>query len=187
MVKKKSILGAAVVSAAMTFASSASALDTVDKGTMYLGVERLVALGIETAGSTNFGMTILPNRTQMNFQFARVGFDYFVINGLSIGGTAGMQFATQGSSSAFAFVPRVGYAFALSRKIDFWPRGGFGILGAGGNARAYMPLEAMFNWKFSDPLYMQFGGTVDFSFGNRTVFGLGGAAGLTLNFESILR
>jgi len=73
----------------------------------------------------------------------RLSFDYFVIDGLSIGGSIG--YATMGGeqkpekrppgvglgesedlpdTNLFAFAPRVGYAYMFTDIIGIWPRGG---------------------------------------------------------------
>ncbi len=73
-----------------------------------------------------------------------VGFHYFVIDGLSIGGNLGYESrsggvevpvgpggATRkydlGSGSTFIFEPKVGYALMLSDLLGFWFRGGLGV------------------------------------------------------------
>jgi hypothetical protein len=69
----------------------------------------------------------------------RIGADYFVIDGLSIG--AALGFFTDSSSfendtgasqeldgptlSGFLLAPRVGYAFMFQPAVGLWPRGGF--------------------------------------------------------------
>lgn len=55
----------------------------------------------------------------------RAGFDYFVIDQLSIGGSLG--FWTSGGDrdgDGFMFFPRVGYAISFGDSAGFWPRGG---------------------------------------------------------------
>jgi hypothetical protein len=70
----------------------------------------------------------------------RLGIDYFVIDGLSIGGT--LIFLTQStegefepaggptvtvdgpSTTAFLFAPRVGYGVMFNDVVGLWPRGG---------------------------------------------------------------
>lgn len=66
------------------------------------------------------------------YSIPRVSFDYFVIDGLTIGGSlvfatvsvSGDSFA-DADASLFALAPRVGYAFMFSDVAGFWPRGGF--------------------------------------------------------------
>ncbi|MBK9001071.1 MAG: hypothetical protein IPM35_35565 [Myxococcales bacterium] len=74
------------------------------------------------------------------FVAPRIGFDYFVIDGLSIGGafaytsdkeegdeTVGNNSGDlpEETSSAFAIAPRVGYCFMFNDTVGIWPRGGF--------------------------------------------------------------
>lgn len=80
----------------------------------------------------------------------RLSFDYFVIDGLSIGGSlfyysnAGEAEVEQEGPGAnprseadldtdrlFVFSPRVGYAIAFSDSFAFWPRGGITYVSAG--------------------------------------------------------
>lgn len=77
------------------------------------------------------------------YMMPRLSFDYFVIDGLSVGGSIG--YATMGGetkpekrpagvalgesedlpdSNLFAFAPRVGYAYMFNDIIGIWPRGG---------------------------------------------------------------
>ncbi len=65
--------------------------------------------------------------------------DYFVIDGLSVGGFVLFQYESisppGGGSSAnltsFGIGPRVGYDIPLSDQFSFWPRGGFAIESVG--------------------------------------------------------
>jgi hypothetical protein len=69
----------------------------------------------------------------------RIGFDYFIIDGLSLGGSiVYASTSTDGSvdvgntsndldkvdSTAFVIAPRVGYAFMFTPVVGLWPRGG---------------------------------------------------------------
>lgn len=58
----------------------------------------------------------------------RAAFDYFVIDGLSVGGSiAYMSHAPSGGPSlkTFLFSPRVGYAYAFDDTFSIWPRVAF--------------------------------------------------------------
>ncbi len=58
----------------------------------------------------------------------RAAFDYFVIDGLSLGGSiAYMSHAPSGGPSlkTFLFSPRVGYAYAFDNTFSIWPRVAF--------------------------------------------------------------
>jgi hypothetical protein len=94
---------------------------------------------------TLLGLNGIPNVEQQGltpdpYSVPRVGFDYFVIDKLSVGGS--LMFLTQSgeheeedpgqtttndlpSSTLFVFAPRVGYALMFNDTIGFWPRGGF--------------------------------------------------------------
>jgi len=73
------------------------------------------------------------------YNMPRLSLDYFVIDGLSVGGSleyfsisghrkteaAGVTTETgTGSSYGFLFAPRVGYAFMFTDMLGIWPRGG---------------------------------------------------------------
>jgi len=64
----------------------------------------------------------------------RLGFDYLIIDSLSIGGTLGFAsidsdedgpLVNDASGTAFLFAPRVGYVYMFNDVIGIWPRGGF--------------------------------------------------------------
>jgi len=74
------------------------------------------------------------------YSHPRVGFDYFVIDRLSVGGSlifmtrsteveaeaGGQSQSNDGpSTTAFLFAPRAGYAFMFNDTIGIWPRLGF--------------------------------------------------------------
>jgi hypothetical protein len=74
------------------------------------------------------------------FVIPRIGFDYFVINGLSIGGAIGYstfeedaeqtidgdtEDADEDTGNLFLVSPRVGYLFMFTPAIGIWPRGNF--------------------------------------------------------------
>ena len=57
----------------------------------------------------------------------RPAVDYFVTDGLSLGGFLGVEYnsAPGGSSTVFAIGPRVGYNVPVSRSFSIWPKIGF--------------------------------------------------------------
>ena len=63
---------------------------------MKLGIERLIGLGIGFGGNNaQFGMSVLPvSGYTLPLQYPRLGFDYFIIDGLSLGGNLGISFLT---------------------------------------------------------------------------------------------
>jgi hypothetical protein len=98
-----------------------------------------VSLLVSGPGDDDLGFSGAPNP----YLSPRVGFDYFVIDGLSLGGSLGfwsyseereIQDKTDGSipqgsiedfdHTGFLFSPRVGYAIMFSDVFGIWPRGG---------------------------------------------------------------
>jgi hypothetical protein len=81
--------------------------------------------GNNAAGDNSVPVSAIP----------RLSFDYFVIDGLTVGGSLG-YYTSSGTTksggvssdlpntSGFAFAPRVGYALMFTDMIGFWPRGG---------------------------------------------------------------
>jgi hypothetical protein len=80
------------------------------------------------------------NREISPYGHPRIGFDYFVIDRLSVGGnlifrTSSGETETEGggasetdddaSTTTFVFGPRAGYAFMFNDTIGIWPRAGF--------------------------------------------------------------
>jgi hypothetical protein len=68
---------------------------------------------------------------QYPFNVPRLGFDYFVIDQLSIGGALGYASVDDedggpaGDYEAFILAPRVGYFVGFGDVFGIWPRGGF--------------------------------------------------------------
>jgi hypothetical protein len=54
-------------------------------------------------------------------------FDYFVVNGFSVGGFVSLDYTKSGDNHAtrFGIGPRVGYNFTLSDLLSLWPKVGF--------------------------------------------------------------
>jgi hypothetical protein len=103
----------------------------------------------------------------------RFAIDYFVIDGLSLGGS--LAFASvshdrdpdggDDDSHAFLFAPRVGYALPFGTVAGFWPRGGFTYASEGnGPDRSELALtaEAMFWIAPAEGVAFLVGPTFDF-------------------------
>ena len=80
-----------------------------------------IGLGFRPAGEPVFATP---------YEMARVGFDYFVIDSLSVGGALGYATAQESGDpdteiSRFLIAPRVGYVWMFSEVVGFWLRGGF--------------------------------------------------------------
>ncbi len=166
-------------------ASTAQAVSPLKQGTMKASVERLAGVGLELSnGSANLIVSALPNAQNVSLQFPRAGFDYFIIDGLSLGGNAGLSINTYGRGGlGYLLAPRIGYAFQFTDTIDIWPRAGLGVFGVtNGNAQALLSGECMFLWNFMEPLALQFGPALDIALGNPGIVSLGGNAGVAFEF-----
>jgi hypothetical protein len=84
-----------------------------------VGVTTIALFGSQTFASNSFLRNV--------YQMPRIGFDYFIINGLSLGGSFVVWTASTDNSSVTDIVlaPRVGYAYMFSDVVGIWPRGGF--------------------------------------------------------------
>lgn len=107
-------------------------------GLSYAGPIGFATQSVTETGFNNAGDTTVKTTT---FWFAPSA-DFFIIDHLSIGGLIELttqsqsiqrptnQNATQTvelpTTTGFAFIPRVGYLFALSDKFGIWPRAGIG-------------------------------------------------------------
>lgn len=73
-------------------------------------------------------LALLGNGGLTPSDMPRAGFDYFVIDGLSVGGSISyMSDAVKDgpTQKLFLFNPRVGYAYAFDDTFSIWPRAGF--------------------------------------------------------------
>lgn len=176
----------AVIGTTLAVAAPAQAANTVDKGTLRIAAERLVSVGVTINADADFYIGTLPAISPIYpaLQFARAGVDYFIIDGLSLGGSAGFSFTTAGSSVAYGFMPRVGYAFDLTDKIEFWPRGGIGFAGfdgdAGSTSSAVIQIEGMFSLELVPHALFQFGPTLDAALADGWPVDVGAVAGFAI-------
>ena len=103
----------------------------------------------------------------------RFAIDYFVIDGLSVGGSFGVFVAKEEDAdvTGFLFSGRAGYLLNISDAVGFWPRGGLVYYnlnrdaGLGGDMDQFaLSLEAMFTLAPRDGWAFVLGPTVDFGF-----------------------
>lgn len=110
-----------------------------------VGLER--AFGLELASETQEFMGVESTQSETTFGLGlgypatlfsttRVGVDYIMDSGLSLGSGIGFvtyssEFETEGESgdgpsvTGFLIAPRVGYFLAFTPSVGLWPRGGF--------------------------------------------------------------
>lgn len=184
-------LGLAV---ALTLASAAEAAGPVRKGTISLSAERLAGIGarVDDPNAAFYAAILTTTATQSpvtTLQYPRLGFDYFIIDGLSLGGNAGFGFhsAGGGNVASIAFIPRVGYAFDITRSLLFWPRGGVGFhlvddANPGSFSTALLSLEGAFLLKIVPHAFFEFGPYFDIAFARPFPIELGATAGLAIQF-----
>jgi len=123
-----------------------------DRGQLVITAENLMGISVERIGwdvanntetsTTNNRFGLLYSRSTGSLRAPWIGGHYFVIPNLSIGATIGFetqggsQTSTQGgttvttdrdNSSAFVFLPKVGYALMFNNMVGFWFRGGPGV------------------------------------------------------------
>ncbi len=132
----KTIRTLSLAAVTLAWALPAHALEDspmVDQGSMVLGAERITGIyhvGGSDAVPSNTVVAFLGNHGILPHDVPRVGFDYFVIDHLSVGGNFVVwngslsEAGAGGSQTEIAFIPRVGYALMFTDSIGFWPRGG---------------------------------------------------------------
>jgi hypothetical protein len=172
-----------------TIARSADAQAFGNRGDMAFSAERLMGVyfydeppggpGPQPSSSTHIGLGIAPiGASASPYLLPRLGFDYFVIDNLSIGGSLGFgDFDPEGNNNATTgamIAPRVGYALEFSKVIGFWPRGGFTYRNFGGNEEFALTLEAMFYAAPVEHFAITFGPLMD--------LGIAGSGGEAKNF-----
>lgn len=179
---------AAAVVGAVSLTQEAGA-EPVPQGTFALSAERLAASNFHFyPGGFVWVNQFLGAPGQVPFDTPRVGFDYFVIDGLSVGGHLGLGFyiPSDGDSAAWvALMPRVGYALSLTDKLDVWPRLGFGVIAgdAAPNDTGVLTLEGMFLYDLTKNVALEFGPAIDlpFAVGWQDAI-IGGNAGIVARF-----
>ncbi|HEX3596500.1 MAG TPA: hypothetical protein VHU80_15425 [Polyangiaceae bacterium] len=124
------------LAAGMVLVSSRASANAIDKGTFALGAERITGVfhadekvdGLGSNGTTAialFGNSV-DSPLAGAWQFPRLAFDYFVTNGLSLGGSfVVLSRSPEGSTQTDILVaPRIGFGYMFTRVVGIWPRGG---------------------------------------------------------------
>jgi hypothetical protein len=124
------IVAAAALSFLATLGHAARADELGEKGDFAFSADRLTGLYLykDNDGKTDvtsFGLLGTPPLG--TYQTARLGFDWFPIKHLSIGGALSYWSLKQkglDNTSELLIAPRIGYEIPISRRFGFWPRGG---------------------------------------------------------------
>lgn len=111
--------------------------DMLGKGTLIISAERVFGF---SSSSTKVGDAPETRQTQYGFlwsnpqsvyQTARMGFDYLLVDNVTVGGALGIAHSKTDSSSGqtdsttnLLFAPRVGYLFGGTGVLSFWARVG---------------------------------------------------------------
>ncbi len=142
---------------ATSLAGAAPAADTgglAGKGSFFISAERVFGLQIHSATTeqtvgtnttknteshTDFGL-LVGNPAAGPYNIPQLGFDFAVIDGLTVGGAIGFWTGSSKNKSegggttverdgpsftAFKIAPRVGYIIGLNDSMGIWLRGGF--------------------------------------------------------------
>jgi hypothetical protein len=184
------IFGAAALLGSLFLTTEASAVQPVRQGTIVVAAERLVSSNFAFGqGPTGWYNQFFGAPAVTPFGSPRLGADYFIIDGLSLGGHVGFGlYAGGGNAQGYlALLSRVGYAFSLTRTLDFWPRVGAGlVVYPGDTTTGVITMEGMFLYNFNKMLALEFGPALDVPLGDTFSYGadvyLGANAGLALNF-----
>lgn len=149
--KKNLVFSMVLAATAVSFPALAES-GPMPQGTFTVGAERLTGIvhgtikndpfpgqnpnagdedGITSVAFLGNGLFSADDSRSMFFM-PRVGFDYFIIDGLSLGGSFTVHTisdndedsANDVSFTNILFAPRVGYAYMFGDVVGIWPRGG---------------------------------------------------------------
>ncbi len=149
----KNLTAATITAALLGLTSNALAQERFGQsGSFAIGAERITGFAVSSTEweldeppveadyeEDTQSFFLLSSDPTTPFAAPRVGFDFFVIDGLSIGGyltylgndsestttVNGADDDEEAESSVFMFGPRVGYAAMFNDTFGIWPRGGF--------------------------------------------------------------
>jgi hypothetical protein len=140
-----------------------------NQGDVSFGADRLMGIWIHDEGGfdgTGFGLGLSPGFGA--YSTARFGFDFVVVDHLTIGGNLGLVFyGGDADGTGILVYPRVGYVIAFDDTWGFWPRGGITILHAdndfrrGGDDEVALTFEATFFAAAVEHFGFTFGPAID--------------------------
>lgn len=131
---KTKLWPAAVLCALLATTTNYAHAEAIRAGTFALGAERIT--GVFHAdekvdpgpndGHTAFALfgNAADSPLAGAWQIPRIGFDVFVVNGLSLGGSFVVLNTSRPDVTDIIVAPRVGYAYMFGRVVGIWPRGG---------------------------------------------------------------
>lgn len=122
--------------------SRASAEELTSRGNLVFSADRLFGLyfhheSVEITANTSvdrdftsIGFGVSPPVGQGYLTIPRLGIDYFLTRGFTLGGSVGFWSGVDGDDddrggTVFLLAARVGYALRLGHVVSFWPRAGF--------------------------------------------------------------
>ncbi|HVW25482.1 MAG TPA: hypothetical protein VHC69_08930 [Polyangiaceae bacterium] len=126
----------------LLLAANGAHAEAIRAGTFALGAERITGIfhadeTVDPAPSQGYtDFALFGNNTERTiagaWQLPRIGFDVFVTNGLSLGGSFVVLNQSKPDATDIIFAPRVGYAYMFGRVVGIWPRGGLSYWHASG-------------------------------------------------------
>jgi hypothetical protein len=137
---------------AATAANAASGVTAFgDSGQFVLSTEQLFGysyrrISFPGGHSSTNTFSLLTNPLGIGaaaYMWPRLGFDYFVLRGISLGAAASFVRSTEGNASntIFELAPRIGYEAAIGPWLSVWPRLGFTYIHGSGAQYSAVSLE----------------------------------------------
>jgi hypothetical protein len=189
-------VAAFMLCAAVLLPTSARAEELGVRGNLAISAERLFGvyfghLSVEVTDRTDVesdltvvGLGLSSPLATFAFSVPRVGIDYFITHGFTLGGNLGFANLSNDdrSSTAVLFGVRAGYALRLGHVVSIWPRAGFSYLSWSGDDSFTFALsiDAPFTFALAEGFALTAGPNIDLGFlaerGNRdateTLFGV---------------
>lgn len=125
-----------------------------------------------TTHHTVFGLGWVGTQTLLPLATPRLGIDYFITNGFTLGGNLGIFTHTEDGTTltGFLLAVRAGYALRLGHSVSLWPRGGLGFQlfdlenAPHGSHLFTVTLEAPFAFALTEGFAITAGPMLDFGF-----------------------
>jgi hypothetical protein len=126
----------------------------------------------DTTHRTVFGLGWVGSQNVLPLATPRLGIDYFITNGFTLGGNIGFFTHTNEGTTltGFLLAVRAGYALRLGHSVSLWPRAGLGFTlfdleNTKDDQHLFsMTLEAPFAFALTEGFAITAGPTLDFGF-----------------------